>query len=74
MLQKFKEVKKELKHCDKQIDTLAKFIMKNYSEKIYGSAVETSIDILSNVKSIEYNNGSKDEYENGVIFGANGPM
>ena len=47
--------------------------MKNYGEKICGSAVETTINILSNVKSIEYNNGSKEEYKDGVIIRANGP-
>jgi len=62
-----------LKSIEKQIDKLANFIIKNYGGKIIGSAVETTIDILSNVKSIEYNNGSKEEYKDGVIVGANGP-
>lgn len=72
VLQKFKKNEEDLKNYSKQIDTLANFFMKNYSEKICGSAVETAINILTDVKSIEYNNGSKEIYENGVIVGANG--
>lgn len=64
---KFEENKKE-------IDNLANFLMKNYGQKICGSAVDTAINILSDVKSIEYYVGRKDEYKNGVIVGANGTV
>ena len=56
----------------KEINKLANFLLKNYEYKICGSAVDTAIDILSNVKSIEYNNSCKEEYKDGVIVAANG--
>jgi len=72
VLKEFKKTKKDKKNLENQILMLANFLMKNFEEKICGSAVDTAIIILSDVKSIEYNNGSKEIYENDVIVGANG--